>query len=65
MILEDLLADLRFGWRMLARHPGFFLVAILAVAIGIGANTAVFTVADQVLFRPPPFEHPERLHWIR
>jgi putative ABC transport system permease protein len=54
MILEDLLADLRFGWRMLVRQPGFFLVAILAVAIGIGATTAVFTVADQVLFRPTP-----------
>jgi putative ABC transport system permease protein len=64
MFLEDLVADLRFGWRMLVRHPGFSLVAILALAIGIGANTAVFTVADAVLFRPPPFDHAERLYWI-
>jgi putative ABC transport system permease protein len=61
MIREDLLADLRFGWRMVVRQPGFFLVVILAVAIGIGAHTAVFTVADQVLFHPPPFEHAQRL----
>src|SRR4029453_1251767 len=64
MILDDLLADLRFGWRMLVRHRGFSLVAILALAIGSGANTAVFTVADAVLFRPPPFENAARLYWI-
>jgi putative ABC transport system permease protein len=64
MLVEDLLADLRFGWRMLARHPGFSVVAVLALAVGIGANTAVFTVADALLFRPPPFDHAERLYWI-
>jgi len=64
MFLEDLLADLRYGWRMLVRQPAFSIVAILVVAIGIGANTAVFTVADELLFRPPPFEGAERLYWI-
>lgn len=64
MVVDDLLADLRFGWRMLRRHPGFSIVAALALAIGIGANTAVFTVADALIFRPPPFEHSERLFWI-
>ena len=64
MMLEDLVADLRFGWRMLVRHSGFSIVAVLALAIGIGATTAVFTVADAILFRPPPFEHAERLFWI-
>jgi predicted permease len=62
--LTDLTSDLRYGCRMLARNPGFTLVAILTLALGIGANTAVFTVADALLLRPPPFDRPERLHWI-
>lgn len=64
MMFEDLVADLRFGWRMLVRHSGFSIVAVLALAIGIGATTTVFTVADALLFRPPPFDHAERLFWI-
>jgi putative ABC transport system permease protein len=62
--LADLAGDLRFGSRMLVRQPAFSAIAVIALAIGIGANTAVFTVADAILFRPPPFEHPDRLHWI-
>ena len=53
--------DLRYTARTLARTPGFTLTAILVVALGVGANTAVFTVTDFVLIRPLPFPDPERL----
>ena len=53
--------DLRYTARTLARTPGFTLTAILVVALGVGANTAVFTVTDFVLIRPLPFPQPERL----
>jgi hypothetical protein len=49
---------------MLRRSPGFALATIATLALGIGANTAMFSVADGLLFRPPPFDHPERLFWI-
>jgi predicted permease len=53
--------DLRYSARALARTPGFALAAILVVALGIGANTAAFTIADHVLLRPLPFPEPDRL----
>src|SRR5262245_48065913 len=59
--MENLLHDLRFGIRLLLKHPGFSAVAILALALGIGANTAIFSVVDAVIFKPLPFSNPDRL----
>src|SRR6266540_3450484 len=57
--------DLKFAFRQLLRNPGFTAVAVLTLALGIGPNTVVFSVAKAVLFRPLGFEAPDRLMLIR
>jgi predicted permease len=58
---DEMFQDLHFGWRMLLKHKGFTLVAVLSLALGIGANTALFSVVDAVLLRTLPVAEPERL----
>ena len=61
---DDMFQDLRFGVRVLLKHPGFTLIAILTLALGVGANTAIFSVVNALMLRPLPYPDPERLVWV-
>ena len=63
-MIEQLMRDIRFGIRQLLRSPGFAITAILTLALGVGANTAIFTLIDSIVLRPLPFPQQDRLVFL-
>ena len=62
--MDSIIKDIRYGFRGLLKRPGFTVIALVALGLGIGANTAIFSLVNAVVIRPLPFPEPDRLVWM-